>query len=189
MSECNHMTAPIGYSDAYVKLAQHRVIIISEEITDILSAQLSALLLYYDNKDSEDFITIYIHSLGGASSALRNIYDVMQMIKSPIKTICLGRCYSAAAVILSAGTKGHRYAMKNSSIMIHGIQLEFPIPGDFISSSKAFFNSVKFDNDSIMKILSHHTGQPLEKIKSDCLQDIYLSAKDSIKYGLIDHII
>ena len=184
-----HQQPLMGYSETYVKLAQYRKIFISEDVDDTMAAQLSALLLYFDNEDPEEMIEMYIHCNGGAASGLANIYDVMQMISAPIKTVCIGKCYSAAAVLLAAGSKGHRYAMKNASIMIHGIQAGFPIPGHDIVSSKNYFDFLKNNNDDIMKILANHTGHPLEKLKEDCKQDVWMNAKQALAYGLIDKII
>lgn len=178
-----------GYSDTYVKLTKDRMIFLSEDVTKESAAQLSALLLYYDNEDHEQPITLYIHSNGGDAAGLSNIYDVMQMIRSPIKTYCIGKCYSAGAVILAAGSKGERYAFKSSKIMIHGIQFGFPLPGQDIITSKNYYEFVKENNDNIMKILSHHTGHPLEKLKEDCKQDVWMDAKQALQYGLIDHIL
>lgn len=185
------LRAPLlpGYADTYVKLAKHRIVVISEGISDKMAAELSAMLLYFDNEDHGEQIEMHIHSDGGVATALGNIYDVMQMIQSPIKTVCIGKCYSAAAVLLAAGSKGERYAFKNSSIMIHGIQLGFPIPGHDMTSSKNYFNFVQDNNDNIMKILAHHTGHSLEKVRSDCEQNVYMDAKQALEYGLIDHII
>ena len=111
------------------------------------------------------------------------------MISAPIKTICIGKCYSAGAVILAAGTKGERYAFKSSKIMIHGIQFGFPLPGQDIINSKNYYDFIKENNDNIMKILANHTGHPLEKLKEDCKQDLWLDAKQALNYGIIDHII
>lgn len=177
-----------GYADTHIRLAQHRIIIISENVSDRMAADLSALLLYFDN-ENHDPIELYIHSNGGAVSGLTNIYDVMQMISSPVKTICIGKCYSAAAVILAAGQKGERYAFKNSSIMIHGIQAGFPIPGDDMTSSKSYLSHLQEYNDNLMKILSKHTGHTVAKIKEDCKQDVWMSAKEALSYGLIDEIL
>lgn len=178
-----------GYEDTYLKLAKNRIIFICENIAPTMAAQLSALLLYFDNQEPDTMIQMYIHSNGGDASALANIYDVMQMIKSPIKTVCLGKCYSAAAVLLAAGTKGERYAFKNSNVMIHGIQAGFPIPGHDITNSKNYFQFLNDNNDNIMKILAHHTGHTLEKVKEDCKQDVWLDAKGAVEYGIVDHII
>ena len=113
----------------------------------------------------------------------------MQMIKAPVKTICLGKCYSAAAIILAAGSKGYRAAMDHSSLMIHGIQAGFPIPGHDITSSKKYYDDLTENNDDIMRILANHTGHSLEKIKKDCTEDVWMDAKQALDYGLIDHII
>lgn len=192
-SNYNHAHAPppilTGYAESYIKLAKHRIIIVAEDISDTMAAELSALLLYFDNEDHEEPIELYIHSNGGAATGLANIYDVMQMISAPVKTVCLGKCYSAAAVLLAAGSKGERYALKHSSIMIHGIQAGFPIPGHDITSSKNYYEYLDDHNDNIMKILAHHTGHTLQKIKEDCKQDVWMDAKQALEYGLIDHIV
>lgn len=185
------MRPPIltGYADTYIKLAQHRIIVVSEDITDVMATELSALLLYFDNENHEEPIEMYIHSNGGATSGLTNIYDVMQMISAPVHTVCLGKCYSAGAVLLAAGSKGERYAMKHSSVMIHGIQAGFPIPGYDIKSSKNYYEYLTDHNDTIMKMLARHTGHSLSKVKEDCKQDVWMDAHQALNYGLVDHII
>lgn len=178
-----------GYAETYVRLTKDRMIFLSEDVTKQSAAELAALLLYYDNENHEEPITIYIHSNGGDAAGLANIYDVMQMISAPVKTICAGKAYSAGAVILAAGAKGERYAMKSSKIMIHGIQFAFPLPGQDIINSKNYYDFIKENNDNIMKILAQHTGHPLEKLKEDCKQDVWMDAKQALQYGLIDQII
>lgn len=178
-----------GYSDTYIKLTKDRTIFLSEDVGKDNAAQLSALLLYYDNLDHDQEITLYVNSNGGDASGLANIYDVMQMISAPVKTVCLGKCYSAGAVILATGTKGRRYALRSSKIMIHGIQFGFPLPGQDIINSKNYFDFIKENNDNIMKILAKHTGHSLEKVKNDCKEDVWLDPKQALQYGLIDHII
>jgi ATP-dependent Clp protease, protease subunit len=187
----DNLRAPLltGYADTYVKLAKHRIVFVPEDVSDTMAAELSAMLLYFDNEDHEAKIEMYLHSNGGAVSGLANIYDVMQMIQAPVSTICIGKCYSAAAVLLAAGTKGERYAFKHASIMIHGIQFAFPIPGHDITTSQSYFDFVSSNNDNIMKILAHHTGHPLEKVKTDCKEDLWMDAKKALEYGIIDHII
>ncbi len=178
-----------GYDDTYVRLANNRILFINEIITKELAAQLSAMLLYYDNISHEEPIEMYIHSDGGDVAGLNNIYDVMQMIEAPIKTVCIGKCFSAAAVILSAGTKGERYAFRNSKVMIHGIQCGFPIPGHDVKNSKNYYDFLQENNDNMMKVLAHHTGHSLEKIKEDCLRDVWMDAKRAQEYGIVDHIV
>lgn len=185
------MSPPIlgGYSETYIKLSRERQIFFSEDVCKENAAQLAALLLYYDNLDHDKEITLYIHSNGGDASGLVNIYDVMQMISAPVKTVCIGKCYSAGAVMLASGTKGLRYAFKSSKIMIHGVQFGFPLPGQDIITSKNYYQFLKENNDIIMKILANHTGNSLEKLKDDCREDVWLDAKQALEYGIIDHII
>lgn len=191
----NHSHEPLkaplltGYSDTYVKLAKSRILVVSEDVTDTLAAELSAMLLYFDHEDHEEMIEMYIHSNGGAVTGLSNIYDVMQMVQAPIKTVCIGKCYSAAAVMLAAGTKGERYAFRNSSIMIHGIQFGFPLPGQDVTTSQSYYDFVKSNNDNIMKMLAHHTGHSLEKVKEDCKEDVWMTPEQAKSYGIVDHII
>jgi ATP-dependent Clp protease protease subunit len=179
----------LGYDETYIKLSKHRVIFINEDITHQLATELSALLLYFDNQDQEEPIEMYINSVGGGGDALYNIYDIMQLISAPIKTVCLGKCYSAAAVILAAGSKGYRYAFKHSNIMIHGLQCSFPILGYDITNSKNYHQFLRENNTNIMKILANHTKQPLAKIHKDCQEDMWLDPVKARSYGIIDHII
>ena len=178
-----------GYLETYIKLTKNRVIILSEDVTKDVASQLSALLLYYDTEDHIEPITLYINTNGGDASGLSNIYDVMQMIEAPIKTICLGKCYSAGSIILAAGTKGQRYIFKNAKVMIHGIQCAFPIPGDDMYDSKNYYEFLEHHNDAIMKILAKHTGKTLDLIKKDTVRDVWLDAKQAVEYGIVDHII
>lgn len=185
------LQAPLlrGYSESYVKMSKNRAIFFSEDVSDKAAAELSAMLLYYDNANNEEPIHLYIHSNGGAVSGLNNIYDVMQMIHAPVKTILLGKCYSAGAIMLAAGTKGERYALKSSNVMIHGIQFSFPVAGEDMSNNKNYLDFIEDTNDLLMKILSKHTGQPLEKLKNDCSRELWMDAKTAQNYGIIDHII
>jgi ATP-dependent Clp protease protease subunit len=179
---------PSKYESSYVWLSKARMIFLKENITKEIASEISALLLYYDNISSEE-INLYIHCEGGDADGLVNIYDVMQMIKSPIQTVCIGKAYSAAAVLLAAGTKGRRLALSSSKVMLHGIQCMFPIIGDDQVKSKSYFDFLKSNNDNIMKIVAHHTGQSLKKIKEDCSRDMFLNAEQAIDYGVIDYIL
>jgi len=178
-----------AYKDTYIRLSKYRSIFISEHVTTRLAAEISALLLYFDNLDHEAPIKMYIHSEGGEVDGLFHIYDTMQMVHAPIETFCIGKCYSAAAVILAAGSKDHRFAFKNSRVMIHGIQCLFPLPGVDITNSKNYHQFLEDHNDNIMKVMSQHTGQSLDKIRKDCLEDVWMSAEAAQAYGIIDHII
>lgn len=192
MKNDHDMMAPPPHSaflDSYVKLNDSRIIFLSENITKQSAADLSAFLLYYDNVNHELPITIYINTNGGDAAGLSNIYDVMHMIKAPIRTINIGKCYSAGSVILASGTKGERCALKNSKIMIHGIQCGFPIPGFDVRNSKNYFEFLNDNNDNIMKMLARHTGHTLAKVKSDFLRDVWFSPPEALKYGIIDKIL
>jgi ATP-dependent Clp protease, protease subunit len=194
MAKDNHdhvMQAPLvmGYAESYVKMSKDRAIFLSEDVTDRVGAELSALMLYYDNQDPDTEINLYIHTNGGASTGLANIYDVMQMIQAPVKTILLGKCYSAGAWILAAGTKGKRFALRSSKVMIHGTQFVFPIPGFDLTTSKNYYEFVKSENEGMIKVMAHHTGQTVEKVRLDCTQDRWMDAREALAYGIIDHII
>lgn len=183
------MQMPAGYGESYVKLTKSRSLFISEIVTDRLGSELSAMLLYYDNQDHEADINIYIHTDGGATTGMANIYDVMQMVHAPIKTILLGKAFSAGAWILAAGTKGKRYALRSSKVMIHGSQFIFPIPGLDLTNSKNYLEFVDAENDVMLKVLAKHTGQTFEKVKADCQTEHWLDAKAAKEYGIIDHIL
>lgn len=183
------MQMPTGYGESYVKLTKSRSLFISEIVTDRLGAELSAMLLYYDNQDHESDINIYIHTDGGATTGMSNIYDVMQMVHAPIKTILLGKAFSAGAWILAAGTKGKRYALRSSKVMIHGSQFIFPIAGLDLTNSKNYLEFVDSENDTMLKVLAKHTGQTFEKVKADCQTEHWLDAKAAKEYGIIDHIL
>lgn len=175
------------YAQCYPLLASNRTLFLKEDITKDTAAELSALLIYYDAESKSDPIALYINSNGGDVDALMNIYDVMQMVSAPIKTICIGKAYSAAAVILAAGDS--RLALKNSKVMIHGVQLMFPLIGEDHENSKNYLNFVNKLNNNMLNIIAKHTGQRLDKVKEDCKQDTYLSAKEALNYGLIDKIV
>ena len=178
------------YSEIYSKLAKDRIIFLAEDITKETGSYLSALLLYYDHENDQEDIKIYINSNGGDATALSNIYDVMRMINSPVQTICIGKAYSAAAILLAAGTKGKRFATKNSDIMIHGLQVQFP----FSENSDKIdieidLRMLETHNTLLMKILSAHTGKDHLQIAKDCQRDLFMGPRQALDYGIIDQII
>jgi ATP-dependent Clp protease, protease subunit len=174
------------YSDIYAVLASNRILFVSEDVTKDLAASLSAMLLFFDHKNNEE-ITLFINTNGGDTDALMNIYDIMQMIKSPIKTICIGKAYSAGAFILVAGTNGRRFITRNSAVMIHGVQLNM-VYGSHNESAN-YLNFIKTHNNILMEKLAKHSGKDIETIKLDCKNDKYFDAEDALAYGLVDHII
>jgi ATP-dependent Clp protease protease subunit len=177
------------YYDTYVKLAECRCLFLSENFTKNVSAEVSAWLLHYDHEDNEAPIFLYLNSDGGDGAALTNIYDVMHMISAPVSTICAGKCYSAGAFILAAGTKGKRYIYKNAQVMIHGLQASFPLLADDQSDAKTYFKFLNDYNDRLLTLLSKHTGQTFSKIKKDCQNDLFFNAKEAVEYGLADYIL
>lgn len=171
--------------DIYSRLLKERIIFINGEINDDLANSVVAQLLYLDSLNNND-ILIYINSPGGSITSGMAIYDTMNFIKSDVITICIGIAASMGAFLLSSGTKGKRYALPNSDIMIHE-----PLGG-----IKGKATDIKIVTDRIIdlkkrinKILSNNTNQTLRKIEKDTKTDNYMSSKEAINYGLIDKII
>lgn len=171
--------------DIYSRLLKDRIILISDEITDSNSNIIIAELLYLDSINHDD-ISIYINSPGGSVTAGMAIYDTMNFIKSDIQTICVGIAASMAAFLLSSGTKGKRYALPNSEVMIHqplggaqGQATEIKIAAERILKMK----------DKLNKMLANNTGKDLKTIEKDTERDYFLSSDEALKYGLIDKIL
>lgn len=176
------------YNKIYSQLIEERILYLCTPIEAISASTLSAYLISLSRTDPEKEITIYINSPGGdIIDGLITIYDTMQAIPTPIKTICIGEAFSSAAVILSAGSKGKRYAYQNARIMIHSIQTEVAY-----SSQQEFekeFKRTKKLNDWLLETVARHTGQTLRKIRKDCKEDKFMTAEEALKYGIIDEII
>ena len=187
----NHSEEKLGskYLECYSTLAKDRIIFISEVISKDVASSLSALLFHYDNESEDEDINLYINTDGGDGGALANIYDVMQMIKAPIKTICIGKAYSAGAFMLAAGTKGKRFITKNSAVMIHGIQCEFPAHHEDQRNSQIYFDFLTNFNKIILETLAKHTGKTYEQVYEDCKKDKYMDAQEALAYGIVDKII
>ena len=171
--------------DIYSRLLKDRIIILSGEINDTLSNNIVAMLLYLDSINHDD-ISIYINSPGGVITSGMAIYDTMNFIKSDVSTICIGMAASMAAIILSSGTKGKRYILPNSEVMIHQ-----PLGG---TSGQATDIKIHADRiiklrDKLNKILSENTNTNINKIKQDTERDYFMDAKEALKYGLVDKII
>ena len=171
--------------DIYSKLLEERIIFITGEINDAVANTVVAELLYLEAKDSTKDIDIYINSPGGSVTSGLAIYDTMNFIKCDVSTICIGMAASMAAFLLSSGTKGKRYALPSSEIMIHqplggaqGQASDIKIQAEHILALKKKLNSV----------LSANTGKPVEQIENDTDRDNYLTAEDALNYGLIDKI-
>ena len=171
--------------DIYSKLLEERIIFITGEINDAVANTVVAELLYLEAKDSTKDIDIYINSPGGSVTSGLAIYDTMNFIKCDVSTICIGMAASMAAFLLSSGSKGKRYALPSSEIMIHqplggaqGQASDIKIQAEHILALKKKLNSV----------LAANTGKPVEQIENDTDRDNYLTAEDALNYGLIDKI-
>lgn len=178
------------YEYSYAKLSKNRSIFLCEDFTNELSSSVCALLLYYDNL-SQDEITIYINSNGGDCAALFSIVDMMSLIRSPIRTICLGKAYSAGAFLLSMGTKGRRFMMQNSEVMVHRAQVLFPLPTQTQQNNEAWLDFINRTDRDILKIFSKAVGKSIARIEKDLQKepDMYMSAKQAIDYGVADFIV
>lgn len=171
--------------DIYSRLLKDRIIMLSGPVDDDLANAVIAQLLFLDAQDSEKDIYIYINSPGGSVTAGLAIFDTMNFIKADVQTIAMGMAASMGSFLLTAGTKGKRYALPNAEIMIHqpsggsqGQATEIEIAARHILKTRERLN----------KILSERTGQPIEVIQRDTDRDNYMSAEDAKAYGLIDEI-
>lgn len=171
--------------DIYSRLLEDRIIFLTGEINDAVADAVVAQLIYLEGKDPNKDICLYINSPGGSVSAGLAIYDTMNYIKCDVSTICIGLAASMGAFLLSSGTKGKRYALPNSEIMIHqplggaqGQASDIKIMADHIIKTKHRLNS----------ILAQNSGKPYEVVEKDTDRDNYLSAEEAKEYGLIDEI-
>ena len=171
--------------DLYSRLLKDRIIFISDEINMTTSNIIISELLYLDSINHED-ISIYINSQGGEITSGLAIYDTMNYIKSDVKTICVGLAASMGAFLLSSGTKGKRYALENSEIMIH--QPLGVVQGKASDIKLVAEHIIKL-KEKINKILSKNTKQNINKIIKDTECDNYMDSKEALNYGLIDEII
>lgn len=170
-----------------INLFDNRIIKLSKTIDTEEADKVIDQLLKLDTMKSNKDITIYINSPGGAVSDGMAIYDTMQMVKSDIKTICIGRCSSMAAVLLSGGTKGKRYITPNSEVMIHEVS-SFNMGK--IGELKINYEHSNTMNERIIKLLANNTGKSTKQIRHDIqLKDRWFNAEEALKYGLVDKIL
>jgi ATP-dependent Clp protease protease subunit len=171
--------------DIYSRLLKDRIIMLSGQVTDDLANSIISQLLFLDAQDSEKDIYIYINSPGGSVTAGLAIYDTMNFVKADVQTIVMGMAASMGSFLLTAGTKGKRFALPNAEIMIHqplggaqGQATEIEIAARHILKTR----------DRLNKILAERTGQPLEVIEKDTDRDNFMSAEEAKEYGLIDEV-
>ncbi len=172
--------------DIYSRLLKDRIIILGDEVNDVTASLVVAQLLFLEADDPEKDISLYINSPGGSISAGMAIYDTMQYIRPDVSTICVGMAASMGAFLLVAGAKGKRYALPNSEIMIHQ-----PLGGTRGQASdiKIHAERILKLRDTLNRILSERTGQPLERIEKDTDRDNFLSSEEAVAYGLIDEVL
>ncbi|MCL2841678.1 MAG: ATP-dependent Clp endopeptidase proteolytic subunit ClpP [Defluviitaleaceae bacterium] len=172
--------------DIYSRLLKDRIIFLGEAVSDVSASIIIAQLLFLESEDPDKDISIYINSPGGVVTAGMAIYDTMKYIKCDVRTICVGMAASMGSFLLAGGTKGKRFALPNSEIMIHqpsggarGQATDIQIAAEHILRTKKKLN----------QILADVTGQPVEKITQDSDRDNWLTAEEALAYGLIDKII
>jgi ATP-dependent Clp protease protease subunit len=171
--------------DIYSRLLKERIIFLGEPIEDHVANLVIAQLLFLESEDQEKDIMLYINSPGGIVTSGLAIYDTMQYLKAPVSTICIGQAASMGAVLLAAGTKGKRYALPNSRIMLHQGS------GGFRGNTPDVEIQVKemlHLTDRLMRILAEHCGQEFEKVKRDADRDYFMSSEEAKAYGLIDAV-
>jgi len=172
--------------DIYSRLLKDRIIFIDSEIGDITSNLVIAQLLFLEGEDPERDIFLYINSPGGLITAGLAIYDTMQYVKPDVSTICIGQAASMAAVLLTAGAKGKRYALPNARLMLHQ-----PLGGaqgqatDIEIAAKEIVRNRELIEDILVK----HTGQDRKRIHTDADRDFYMNAQEAVDYGLIDEVL
>lgn len=172
--------------DIYSLLLKERIVFLGTPIDDNVANLIIAQLLFLEREDPEKEVHLYINSPGGLIYPGLAIYDTMQLIKAPISTICVGSTASLATVLLSAGVKGKRYALPNSTIHMHpaGGGMRGYAPDVEIQARELLRMQKK-----IHEILAKHTGQPLEKIAKDFDRDYYMDAQAAVEYGMVDEIL
>jgi len=172
--------------DIYSRLLKDRIVMLSGEVNDAVATSVVAQLLFLEADDPEKDIYFYINSPGGSVTAGMSMYDTMQFIKPDVSTICIGQAASMGAFLLSAGTPGKRYSLPNSRIMIHqpsggaqGQATDIQIQAQEIQRLKEILN----------KVLAKNCGKTVKQIEKDTERDNFMSAEDSVKYGIIDKVI
>ncbi len=171
--------------DIYSRLLRERIVFLGSPINDSVANTVIAQLLLLDSEAPDKDISLYINSPGGVVSSALAMYDAMQHVRADVSTVCIGMAASGAALLLSAGTKGKRYALPNSEIMMH--QLIGGMQGQ-AADIEVSANHILSLRDRLNKILADHTGKSVAAIKKDTDRDLWLTAEEAQKYGVIDDI-
>ncbi len=172
--------------DIFSRLLNDRIIFLSEEVNDTTASLVVAQLLYLEAQDPDKDIQFYINSPGGSVTAGMAIYDTMQYIKCDVSTICIGMAASMGAFLLSAGTKGKRFALPNAEIMIH--QPSAGTQGQ-VTDMAIHLKRLEIIKRRMNRILADNTGKSVETVTADCERDNFMTAEQAVEYGLIDKVI
>ena len=175
--------------DIYSRLLNDRIIILSEDVNNTTASLVIAQMLFLEGQDPEKDISFYINSPGGVITAGMAIYDTMQYIKCDVSTICMGMAASMGAFLLSAGTKGKRFALPNSEILIHQPLISGGGLSGQCTDIKIHSDHMVYTRQKLNEILAKNTGKPLDVIERDTERDNYLTAEEAMEYGLIDKVI
>lgn len=172
--------------DIYSRLLKERVIFLVGQVEDYMANLVVAQLLFLESENPDKDIHLYINSPGGSVTAGMSIYDTMQFIKPDVSTMCIGQAASMGALLLTGGAKGKRYCLPHSRMMIHQ-----PLGGYQGQASDIDIHAreILSIREKLNKILSDHTGQPIEKVQQDTDRDNFLNANDAVSYGLIDQVL
>jgi ATP-dependent Clp protease protease subunit len=171
--------------DIYSRLLKDRIVFIGHPVSDELANLVIAEMLFLEKEDPDADIDVYINSPGGSVSAGLAMYDVMQMVKCDVATICVGMAASMGAILLAGGSAGKRYALPNARIMIHAVAGGFE---GAVQDAEIRLKEMVRAHDSLNEILARHTGQPYEKVRRDMDRDYFMSAQEALEYGIIDKI-
>jgi ATP-dependent Clp protease, protease subunit len=185
METTEHGDMPL---DVYQKLSNDRILFITEYISDQIAAYITANLLLKDNEDSDKKITLFINSQGGDIRNALMIVDMMNMIDSPIETVCIGAAIDESAIILSSGTPGMRFATKNSLISASQLVHEWAARAN-LTDAKKYLDLAVGDNKRMMEILAKTTGKNIKQVMKDFDRREFMSATKAVQYGLIDKVI
>jgi ATP-dependent Clp protease protease subunit len=172
--------------DIYSRLLKDRIIFLGTPIDDTVANLVMAQLLHLESEDADKDINLYINSPGGEITGLFAIYDTMQFIKPEIATYCMGQAASAAAVLLAAGTKGKRHCLPHARILIHQ---PYSGAGGQASDIEIQAKEIMRMRELLERVLAHHTGQTMEKVRKDTDRDFIMNADEAKEYGIVDEVI
>lgn len=194
MNEKNNLLVPMVVEqsgrgerayDIYSRLLKDRIIFMVGPVEENMANLIIAQMLFLESENPEKEISLYINSPGGVVTAGMAIYDTMQFIKPDVRTLCVGMAASAAALLLTSGTKGKRHCLPNSTVMIHQVLGGYQGQGTDIQIHAKETQRV---SDMVTGIIAHHSGQPFEKVLQDTNRDNFMSAQEAKAYGLIDSV-